>query len=74
MKVLVLNAGSSSVKYQVIDTESEESLVKGMLENIGSDGVSSHDDAVHSILDSLDGAVQLDAVGHRVVHGGWGTA
>ena len=70
MKVLVLNAGSSSVKYQVIDTESEESLVRGMLENIGSGGVSSHDDAVHSILDSLDGAVQLDAVGHRVVHGG----
>ena len=35
MKVLVLNCGSSSIKYQLIDTENKEALAKGMIERIG---------------------------------------
>ena len=38
MKILVLNAGSSSLKYQLIDIDTEEVLVKGLCERIGIDG------------------------------------
>ena len=38
MKVLVINCGSSSLKYQLIDSESEEVLAKGLCERIGIDG------------------------------------
>jgi acetate kinase len=70
VKILVLNAGSSSVKYQVIDTDSGVSLSKGAREDIGRGGASSIDQALSSILESLDTDLALDAVGHRVVHGG----
>ena len=39
MKVLVINCGSSSLKYQVIDSETEHVLAKGLCERIGIDGV-----------------------------------
>lgn len=95
MKILVLNSGSSSLKYQVIDTETREMLVKGNYERIGQDQaflthkvhgekhkfehpVRNHEKAIefvmgrlisdsYGIFKSLD---ELDAIGHRVVHGG----
>ena len=39
MKILVINSGSSSLKFQVIDSETEEVLAKGLCERIGIDGV-----------------------------------
>ena len=42
MKVLVVNCGSSSLKYQLIETETEEVLAKGLCERIGIDGVLTH--------------------------------
>ena len=95
MKVLVLNSGSSSLKYQVIDTETGEMLVKGYYERIGQVGAflthkvngekhhfehpaKNHEKAIqfvmkrltsdhYGVFKSLD---ELDAIGHRVVHGG----
>lgn len=95
MKVLVINCGSSSLKYQVIDSETENVLAKGLCERIGIDGVltyqpagkdkikyeaamPAHKEAVelvlkqltnpeNGILKSID---EIDAVGHRMVHGG----
>ena len=96
MKVLVLNCGSSSIKYQFIDTETETALAKGMVERIGMTGaVLSHKrydgesikiageildhqiaiEYVIAILMSANHGVikdikEIEAVGHRVVHGG----
>ena len=99
MIILVLNCGSSSIKYQVLDMKNENDynlLAKGLVERIGMDegdithSVPGHDkhkihkkvadhtegikdvlglltDAEHGVLKSLD---QIEAVGHRVVHGG----
>ena len=68
MQVLVINCGSSSVKYQVIDTESGEALLKGLAERIGEEG-RTHASAVAEILEEAE-PFELGAVGHRVVHGG----
>lgn len=68
MNVLVINCGSSSVKYQVVDSETERAVVKGKVERIGGDG-GSHTDAIKTILGE-HADLDLDAVGHRVVHGG----
>ena len=95
MKVLVINCGSSSLKYQVIDSESEQVLAKGLCERIGIDGrlvyqkageeketteapMPTHKEAIGLVLDALQnpktGVIadlsEIDAVGHRVVHGG----
>ena len=98
MKVLVINAGSSSLKYQLIDMDGEVLLAKGLCERIGIDGkftykpqvegktkldavdvaMPSHAEAIQTVLDALadpvNGVVksmdEIDAVGHRVVHGG----
>jgi acetate kinase len=95
MKVLVINCGSSSLKYQLIDSESEEVLAKGLCERIGIDGrlvyqkaggekeiteaaMPTHKEAIQMVLDALKndktGAIkslsEIDAIGHRVVHGG----
>ncbi len=95
MNVLVINCGSSSLKYQLIDSDSEEVLAKGICERIGIDGrlvyqkegldkeitespMPTHKEAIQLVLDALTndktGAVkslsEIDAVGHRVVHGG----
>lgn len=95
MKVLVINCGSSSLKYQLIDSDTEEALAVGLCERIGIDGrlnhtpagkekvviekdMSNHEVAVQMVLDELTDAdygvikdlSEIDAVGHRVVHGG----
>jgi acetate kinase len=68
-RVLVLNSGSSSIKYRLFDGESE--LAKGLIERIGEDGgdASDHRAALRQIMESVD-LDGLAAVGHRVVHGG----
>ena len=96
MKVLVINCGSSSLKYQLIDSESEEVLAKGLCERIGIDGsaithqkaggdkvktevsMTDHTVAVQLVIEKLTdkecGVIsslkEIDAVGHRIVHGG----
>ena len=97
MKVLVINAGSSSLKYQLIDMETEAVLAKGLCERIGIDGhlkhtplvggkpvfnediaLPTHSEAIAAVIDKLTSAEygvvksmsEIDAVGHRVVHGG----
>ena len=76
--VLVLNAGSSSLKYQLVVPETAEVWVKGIIERIGEAGsaIADHDAAVRAMAGELTAAgvdldtVGLRAVGHRVVHGG----
>ena len=95
MNVLVINCGSSSLKYQLIDSDSEEVLAKGLCERIGIDGrlvyqkagldkeitdadMPTHKQAIQMVLDAIvnekTGALkslsEIDAVGHRLVHGG----
>lgn len=66
--VLVINCGSSSVKYQVVDASSGTAAIKGKIERIGEDG-RTHTEAIAEVLEATkDHAIQ--AVGHRVVHGG----
>jgi len=69
--VLVLNSGSSSVKYALVDPDTGERPLSGQAENIGAAGGSYHD-ALTRILSHLDdkGHVDLAGAGHRVVHGG----
>ncbi len=95
MKVLVINAGSSSIKYQFIETDTREVLAKGLVERIGMAGailshtteksnvkltgeILDHKKAIEYVLSILlsknHGVIQnvseIEAVGHRVVHGG----
>ena len=95
MNVLVINCGSSSLKYQLINSDSEAVLAKGLCERIGIDGrlvyqktgcdkeiteaaMPTHKEAIQMVLDALTndktGAIgslkEVNAVGHRVVHGG----
>jgi acetate kinase len=78
--VLVLNAGSSSLKYQLVEPDSGKSLADGTVEQIGepSSSIADHRAALQVAFEELsdDGidlnACGLAAVGHRVVHGGWG--
>ena len=96
MKILVINAGSSSLKYQLMDPDTGDVFAKGLCERIGIDGRLNHKapakdvkvvreipmpthaeaiaavleilmDPVNGVLKSVD---EIDAVGHRVVHGG----
>jgi acetate kinase len=69
--VLVLNSGSSSVKYALLDPETGRRPLNGQVEDIGGSGGSYHD-AITQILGHLDdkGHVDLTGAGHRVVHGG----
>ncbi|MEU7898188.1 acetate kinase [Nonomuraea sp. NPDC049152] len=82
MSVLVLNTGSSTVKYELIDVETGERQAKGLVERIGEEeGLLTHDNgsvkdrfadheaALKAILQVL-GDISPEAVGHRVVHGG----
>ena len=69
MRVLVLNAGSSSLKYKLFDSTNYEVLQEGLVENIGENNPLCRNH--HDALESLDIEFSsLDAVGHRVVHGG----
>lgn len=95
MKVLVINCGSSSLKYQLIDSETEKALAVGLCERIGIDGrlnhtpaggekiviekeMPDHEVAIRMVLDALVndtyGVIkdlkEIDAIGHRLVHGG----
>lgn len=79
MNVLVINCGSSSLKYQLIDLTSETVLAKGLCERIGIDkALPTHTQAIEFVIDSLTnsetGVVksldQIQAVGHRIAHGG----
>ena len=98
MNVLVINAGSSSLKYQLLNPDSGAVLAKGLCERIGIDGkftykpqvegkealkevdvaMPTHSEAIQAVLDALvdkdNGVIgsmkEIDAVGHRVVHGG----
>ena len=93
MKILVMNCGSSSLKYQLIDMEGERVLAKGLCERIGLDGfikhsgkadytanteMEDHMDAIRLVLkvllDNEYGVLksisEVNAVGHRVAHGG----
>ncbi|MEO8095827.1 MAG: acetate kinase, partial [Pseudolysinimonas sp.] len=70
-RVFVLNAGSSSLKYEVLDVETARVVTTGIVERIGVAGsaVPDHATALAGVLADLD-AESIDAVGHRVVHGG----
>ena len=96
MNVLVINCGSSSLKYQFINSDTEEVMAKGLCERIGIDGsqityqpkggdkevtvtpMPDHTVAVQLVIDALTNArtgvvkslSDIDAVGHRIVHGG----
>ena len=73
MLVLVINSGSSSLKYQVRDTAHGELLAKGIIERIGEEAVPDHGAALEELsrlLPEALGGRRIDAVGHRVVHGG----
>lgn len=95
MNVFVINCGSSSLKYQLIDSKTEQVIAKGLCERIGIDGrlthkpkgreefirevaMPDHSQAVKYVLEALtderhgviSNLTEIDAVGHRVVHGG----
>jgi acetate kinase len=67
MQVLVLNAGSTSLKYQLIDTVTGRSAIDGTIERLGT--THTHADAIAQLIATLADH-PVDAVGHRVVHGG----
>lgn len=67
MHILVINCGSSSIKYQVIDTDQETALLSGNIDRIGID--KDYELAMASLLKDVS-PFTLDAIGHRVVHGG----
>ena len=94
MNILIINAGSSSLKYQLMDPETGVVSAKGLCERIGIDGrlnhnangnkvvkdipMPTHSEAIAATLeilqDPVDGVIksvaEIDAVGHRVLHGG----
>lgn len=74
MKILVLNAGSSSIKYQVFGMDEQQVLAGGLIDRIGEAGgeMASHHEALEQIIQRLQaaGIAGIDAIGHRVVHGG----
>ncbi|MGM0369752.1 MAG: acetate/propionate family kinase [Bacillota bacterium] len=95
MKVLVINSGSSSIKYQLINMEDESVLAKGLVERIGIEGsrleqevageefeiktdIPDHEVGMELVINTLTdsdtgviaGVDEINAVGHRVVHGG----
>jgi len=68
MKILVINSGSSSIKYQLFNMPQEKMVKKGIIERIGeyNSKVKNHYEGIKIILKKLEG---FSAVGHRVVHG-----
>lgn len=72
--VLVINSGSSSLKYQVIDFTNKQSILKGLIERIGSSEVPDHASALKHMLIHFENndlhIHDIKVVGHRVVHGG----
>lgn len=73
MRVFVVNSGSSSIKYQLVDVATESAVLSGLLERLGQPGgdAADHVAGMRVVLDRLgDDAASIAAVGHRVVHGG----
>ncbi|WP_157155208.1 acetate/propionate family kinase [Diaminobutyricimonas sp. LJ205] len=71
--VFVVNSGSSSIKFQLIDLKTEESRLSGLIERVGEPGsaISDHEVGMSVVLAKLgDQTGDIVAVGHRVVHGG----
>ena len=68
MRALVINCGSSSIKYQVVDTQSGAALLADVVERIG-EGGRDHAAAMDEVLDAVR-RFEPTVVGHRVVHGG----
>lgn len=69
-KVLVVNSGSSSLKYQLFDMKTETRLAKGLVERIGAGGPKNHAEALWQVVEDLGHPTDIDAIGHRVLHGG----
>jgi acetate kinase len=71
-EVFVVNSGSSSIKYQLVDVETGTAVVNGLIERIGEPGSQAKDHAagMKIALDALGEGHDIAAVGHRVVHGG----
>lgn len=69
-KVLVVNSGSSSLKYQLFDMKTETRLAKGLVERIGAGGPKNHAEALQQVVEDLGHPKDIDAIGHRVLHGG----
>lgn len=71
-QIFVVNSGSSSIKYQVVDLESERAVLSGLVERIGEPGsrIANHEEGLRQVLDTLGTGHDIAAVGHRVVHGG----
>ena len=69
-KVLVVNSGSSSLKYQLFDMKTETRLAKGLVERIGAGGPANHAEALKKVVADLGNPTDIDAIGHRVLHGG----
>lgn len=67
MNVLVINCGSSSIKYQVLDTDTSSALVQGKIERLSDEA--SYFKSLQDVAQAV-GGYRIDAVGHRVVHGG----
>ena len=68
-KVLVVNSGSSSLKYQLFDMDTETRLAKGLVERIGAGGPKNHAEALAKVVADLGNPNDIDAIGHRVLHG-----
>ena len=68
-KVLVVNSGSSSLKYQLFDMSTEARLAKGLVERIGAGGPANHAEALKKVVEDLGSPKDIDAIGHRVLHG-----
>ena len=69
VKVLVINSGSSSLKYQLFDMQTGERLAKGLVERIGCGGPKDHTEALRKVVADLGEPKDIDAIGHRVLHG-----
>jgi acetate kinase len=71
-EIFVVNSGSSSIKYQLVDVETGEAIVNGVIERIGEPGSKAKDHVagMKIALDALGTGHDITAVGHRVVHGG----
>lgn len=82
MKILVLNSGSSSLKFQLIDSINESIIEKGHIDGIGlnnckfmfnneifNNKIKDHNQAINLVLSKIP-TDEIDAIGHRVVHGG----
>lgn len=69
-KILVVNSGSTSLKYKLFNIEDLEEKKSGYIENIGGDNIKNHKEALGIVLKEVGDLERIKVVGHRVVHGG----